>query len=394
MAADHNFTQLVRSELGRYRDQDARVRRDVMMKTKTGAATAELRARVTEGSHLQEFLGATIAIFLLSIAGFLLPTTATAHSSSSLKIYFVDVEGGQATLVVSPLGESILIDTGWAGARDAERIVAAANDAGLSRINYVLITHYHGDQVGGVADLLERMPVGMFVDHGPNAEDSGSAREQYATYEKAIEHSKRVRLEPNQGLPLKGIKLQVLAAAGQHITTPLPGVGEANPYCASESEPQTDTSEDAQSIGLLLTYGKFQFLDLGDLSKQKELELVCPNNLIGKVDLYLTTHDGVAAENPKALVWALHPRVTILNNGAHKGGSPEAWQIVHDSPGLSGFWQLHYAADTDREHNVSEEFIANLEEKSDGHFLKVLAMPNGTFTVSNSRNGVSRTYTQ
>jgi len=364
------------------------------MKTKTAAATAKLRACVTKGSYFEQVVGATIAIFLLSIAGFLLSTTATARSSSSLKIYFVDVEGGQATLVVSPLGESILIDTGWAGARDAERIQAAANDAGISRINYVLITHYHSDHVGGVPDLLKRTPIDLFVDHGPNAEDSDQARAQYATYEKAINHAKRIRIEPNQGLPLKDMKLEVLAAAGQHITEPLPGVGEANPYCASESEPQADSSENAQSIGILLTYGKFQFLDLGDLTKKKELELVCPNNLIGKVDLYLTTHHGVAADNPKALVWALAPRVTIMNNGAHKGGSPEAWQIVHDSPGLSGFWQLHYAADADKEHNVSEDFIANLEEKSDGHYLKVVAVPSGTITVTNSRNGASRTYTR
>jgi competence protein ComEC len=368
--------------------------REVMMKRKTGATRAKLRALVREGSHLQECVGARIAIFLLSIAGFLLPTTATARSSNSLKTYFVDVEGGQATLVVSPLGESILIDTGWAGARDAERIKAAANSAGLSRINYVLITHYHSDHVGGVPDLLGRMPVDVFVDHGPNAEDSDQTRAQYATYEKAIEHAKRIRIEPNQGLPVKGMKLEVLAAAGQHITEPLPGVGEANPYCASESEAQADSSENAQSIGILVSYGKFQFLDLGDLTKKKELELVCPNNLIGKVDLYLTTHHGLAADNPKALVWSLHPRVTIMNNGAHKGGSPEAWQIVHDSPGLFGFWQLHYAADTDKEHNVSEDFIANLEEKSDGHYLKVVALPSGTFTVTNSRNGASRTYTR
>jgi len=364
------------------------------MKTNRGAVTAELRTLVTEGSHLPEFVVATIAIFFWSIAGFLLPAVASTRSSNSLKIYFVDVEGGQATLVVSPLGESILIDTGWAGDRDAERIQAAARSAGVTRINYVLITHYHSDHVGGVPDLLGRMPVDVFVDHGPNAEDSDQTRAQYATYEKAIEHAKRIRMEPNQGLPLKDMKLEVLAAAGQHIPEPLPGVGEANPYCASESEPQADSSENAQSIGVLVTYGKFQFLDLGDLTKKKELELLCPNNFIGTVDLYLTTHHGAAADNPKALVWALHPRVTIMNNGAHKGGSPEAWQIVHDSPGLSGFWQLHYAGDTDRQHNVSEDFIANLEEKADGHYLKVVALPNGTFTVSNSRNGVSRTYTR
>lgn len=339
-------------------------------------------------------MSGVISIFILGIAGLLFPTSAAARSSKLLAIYFVDVEGGQATLVVSPLGESVLIDTGWAGARDASRIETAAHDARLKRINYVMITHYHSDHVGGVADLRKRMPVDLFVDHGPNREDSDQTRAQYATYEKAIEHSKRIQLGPNQGLPLKGMKLEVLSAAGEHITAPLPGVGEANPYCNSEAQPQADTSENAQSLGILITYGSFRFLDLGDLTKKKELELVCPNNLIGEVDLYLTTHHGVAADNPKALIWALHPRVAILNNGAHKGGSPEAWQIVHDSPGLSGFWQLHYAADTDREHNVRDDFIANLEEKADGHYIKVTAMADGTFTVSNSRNGVSRRYGQ
>jgi competence protein ComEC len=330
----------------------------------------------------------------LGSAGLLLPGQVAARSSQFLTIYFIDVEGGQSTLLVSPLGESVLIDTGWAGDRDAARIETAARDARLKRINYVLITHYHRDHVGGVADLLGRMPVDLFVDHGPNAEDSDQTRAQYAAYEKAIEHAKRIRLEPNQGLPLKGMKLQVLAAAGEHITAPLPGVGEANPYCDSEAKAQADASENAQSLGILVTFGKFRFLDLGDLTKKKELELVCPNNLIGEVDLYLTTHHGAAADNPKALVWALHPRVAILNNGAHKGGSPEAWQIVHDSPKLAGFWQLHYAADTDREHNVKDDFIANLDEKADGHYIKVTAMTDGTFTVSNSRNGVSQRYPQ
>ena len=341
----------------------------------------------------RQFGRGTISILLLGIVGFLLPTKAAARSAKPLEIYFVDVEGGQATLIVSPLGESVLIDTGWAGTRDAERIQTAANAARLKRINYVLITHYHGDHVGGVADLLARLPVDMFVDHGANTEDSDQTRAQYASYEKAIEHSKRIQLGPNQGLPLRGMRLEVLAAAGEHITAPLPGAGEANPYCGAEAEAQADTSENAQSLAILITYDKFRFLDLGDLTKKKELELVCPNNLIGKVDLYLTTHHGLAADNPKALVWALHPRVAIMNNGAHKGGSPEAWQIVHDSPGLSGFWQLHYAADTDKQHNVSDDFIANQDEKSDGHYIKVVAMADGTFIVSNLRNRVWRKYT-
>jgi beta-lactamase superfamily II metal-dependent hydrolase len=360
------------------------------MRTHQVAATPRPDSLAYEGKH---FLRETISIFLLGIAGLLLPAPAAARSSKALEIYFVDVEGGQATLVVSPLGESVLIDTGWAGTRDAERIQAAANAARIKRINYVLITHYHGDHVGGVADLITRIPVDMFVDHGGNAEDSDAARAQYASYEKAMEHSKRIQLGPNQGLPLKGMRLEVLTTAGEHIAAPLPGASEANPYCDSEAEPQLDTSENAQSLGILIAYDKFRFLDLGDLTKKKELELVCPNNLIGKVDLYLTTHHGMAADNPKALVWALHPRVTIMNNGAHKGGSPEAWQIVHDSPGLSAFWQLHYAADTDQQHNVGDDFIANLDEKSDGHAIKVVAMPDGTFTVTNLRNGVWRRYT-
>ena len=354
---------------------------------------AETPRPLTLANQGQQFLRATISIFLLGVAGLLFPTRAEARSPKALEIFFIDVEGGQATLVVSPLGESVLIDTGWAGTRDAERIQAAANAARIKRINYVLITHYHGDHVGGVADLIGRIPVDIFVDHGANAEDSEQTRAQYASYEKALEHSKRIQLAPNQGLPLKGMRLEVLSAAGERITAPLPGAGEANPSCSSEAAPQADASENAQSLGILISYDKFRFLDLGDLTKKKELELVCPNNLIGKVDLYLTTHHGVAADNPKALVWALHPRVTIMNNGAHKGGSPEAWQIVHDSPGLSGFWQLHFAADTDKQHNVSDDFIANLDEKSDGYSLKVVAMADGTFTVTNLRNGVRRRYT-
>ncbi|HXZ39914.1 MAG TPA: MBL fold metallo-hydrolase [Terriglobales bacterium] len=334
----------------------------------------------------------TLHTVVLSIACLLLTGTAAAKPRP-LQIYFIDVEGGQATLVVSPSRESVLIDTGWAGARDAQRIATAAKTARLKRIDYVLITHYHQDHVGGVADLLQRIPVGMFVDHGPNVENSDSARNQYAAYEKATEHSKRVHLTPNQGLPLQGITLQVLTAAGEHISDPLPGAGEADLYCGSEAA-KPDSSENAQSLGMLISYGKFRFVDLGDLTEQKELDLVCPDNLIGRVSLYLTTHHGMAPDNPKALVWALHPQVAIMNNGAHKGSNPEAWQIVHDSPGLADLWQLHYAVDGGQDHNVAQDLIANVDEKSDGHYIKVVAELDGAFTVTNSRNGLSRKYGQ
>jgi competence protein ComEC len=201
-----------------------------------------------------------------------------------------------------------------------------------------------------------------------------------------------VSLKPGQGLPFVGIRVQVLTAAGEHIEDPLPGAGEANPYCAGEAEAPVDTSENARSLGLLVTYGKFRFLDLGDLTKRKELELMCPNNRIGTVDLFLVSHHGFDQSNSRALVDAVHPRVAIMNNGAHKGGSPAAWQTVHDSPGLEDLWQLHYAVEGGKDHNVNEKMIANVDESSDGHGIEVSADSDGSFTVVNSRNGFRKAY--
>jgi len=311
-----------------------------------------------------------------------------------LRIYFIDVEGGQSTLVVSPSGKSVLIDTGWAGSRDADRIASAAKDAGLKQIDYVVITHFHPDHAGGVPELVKRLKVSTFVDHGSDTEDSAKARDLYSAYQKAIEHSSRVVIKPEQGLPFPDLKLEFVAAAGETITDPLPGAGEANPYCYSEAPAPPDSTENSQSIGLLITYGKFRFLDLGDLTKIKQMSMICPNNLLGTVSLYLTTHHGGYPDNSRALVWALHPLVAIMNNGARKGGRAESWQVVHDSPGLQDLWQLHYAADSDPQHNVAESLIANPDEKRDGNFIEVKAKPDGKFSVTNSRNGYSRKYPQ
>jgi competence protein ComEC len=330
-------------------------------------------------------------VVLVSI-GLLLVPAVMARSDRPLRIYFIDVEGGQSTLIVTPAKQSILIDTGFAGERDAGRIVEAARNAGIKQIDYVLITHYHGDHVGGVTALLQKIKVGTFVDHGENQEDSDDTRKNYADYVAAIKHNARVVLRPGQGVPLKGITLQVLAAAGAAITDPLPGAGEANIYCASEKTPPDDASENSRSLGVLITFGKFQFLDLGDLTEKKALDLVCPNNLIGKVDLYLATHHGGYPDNPKALVWALHPMVIVINNGPHKGGNAEAWQILHDSPDIADLWQLHYAMDSDQQHNAPEALIANVDEKSDGHDIEVEAGSDGRFTTTNSRNGQEKTY--
>jgi competence protein ComEC len=330
-------------------------------------------------------------VLFLSV-GCLLLISARAASRDTLRIYFIDVEGGQSTLIVTPAKQSILIDTGFAGERDADRIVQAAKAAGIKQIDYVLITHYHADHVGGLADLLKKIKVGALIDHGENQEDSEATRKNYSNYVTAVAHYPRIVLRPGQGVPLKGISLQILVAAGEHIIDPLPGAGEANIYCASEKQPPDDASENSRSLGVLITYGSFHFLDLGDLTEKKELELVCPNNLIGTVDLYLATHHGGYPDNPKALVWALHPRAAVINNGPHKGGNPEAWQIIHDSPDLADLWQLHYAVDSDERHNAPENLIANIDEKSDGHYIEVMANSDGTFSITNSRNGVERHY--
>jgi competence protein ComEC len=333
----------------------------------------------------------SLCVWVLSASG---PCTAAPAGPKPLQIYFIDVEGGQATLVVTPLGQSLLIDTGWPGneGRDADRIVAAAHQAGIQQLDFVLITHYHRDHVGGVPQLVDGIKVGTFVDHGPNQEDSEVTRVDYAAYEKAIAGRAHVVVKPGWGLPIKGLQIQVLSAAGDHITKPVAGAGEANPYCKSQPAEADDITENARSIGVLLTYGKFRFLDLGDLTKKKEMEIACPNNLVGTVDLFLVTHHGADLSNPKPLVWALHPRVAVIDNGPRKGASPAAWQIVHDSPGLEDLWQSHYAAESDKDHNVADERIANVKENCEGKYIKVAAEPDGTFTVTNARTGEQKTY--
>lgn len=315
------------------------------------------------------------------------------NAAKTLDVYFVDVEGGQATLIVTPAKQSILVDTGWPGfnGRDAGRIQAAAKSAGVKEIDYLIMTHYHTDHVGGVGQLVEKMPVKTFVDHGPNRETGKSAGELSASWDKAVATGKHLVVKPGDKLPLKGVDVQVVTADGASISSAINGGGAANSFCAGKTFPE-DKTENARSTGILLTYGKFRMLDLGDLTSQKELDLVCPNNRIGKIDLYLTTHHGTSASNAQAIVHAITPRVAIMNNGAKKGGNSDAWQIIHSSPGLEDLWQVHFAVAGGKENNVADSFIANLDEACEGKYLKASAMADGSFTVVNSRNKYQKSY--
>jgi competence protein ComEC len=337
-----------------------------------------------------------IPAFLVGICLWFAPI---AGAQKPLQIYFIDVEGGQSTLIVDPQGESLLIDTGWDdfNGRDAGRILVAAKAAGIDHIDALLLTHYHYDHAGGVPQLASRIKIGAFFDHGANRENSLNTLASYAGYEKAAQ-GKRTALKPGDEIPFQGMRVQVLASAGQHITAPLAGAGQPNPLCASEPTWPPETSENSQSVGVLITFGKFRFIDLGDLTNLKEMGLACPNNLIGTVDLYLITHHGAAhpgtgdGSNARAIVEMLHPRVAVMNNSVIKGGHPIAWQTVHDSPGLEDLWQLHYSLLGDKEQNSPQQFLANVGRTDEGHYIKVMAEPNATFTVVNSRNNFTKTY--
>lgn len=332
-----------------------------------------------------------LGLMVLALA---LPLAGVA-ASNPLKVYFIDVEGGQATLFVSPSGKSMLIDTGWPDkGRSAQRILAAARDAGIHQIDYLVITHYHADHVGGVPSLAALMPVRNFIDHGETTETQPRAEPLYQAYLKVRAKGHHILAKPGMEIPIRGLHVTVLTAAGQHIDYSLPGGGESNSYCPATKQPITDRSENAQSVGVLVSMGKFRLIDLGDLpSWMGEYDLMCPTNRVGQVEVYVTTQHAYAESGGAFLVDALHPVVIIADNGAHKGGAQEALEVVKQSPGLEGYWDLHYSYSASKDANAQAPYLANLTDHPDNaYWIKVTALPNGVFTVTNQRNGESKTY--
>ena len=358
-----------------------------------------------------------LAVVLAAVA-----IAAQTRSTRTLNIYVVDVEGGNATLFVSPTGESLLIDAGNGGAaasRDAGRILAAAADAGVTSISNLIITHYHGDHFGGVAELASRIPVWNFIDHGANVQPAAAADEfLQKVYPALFAKSKRIIAKPGDRIALAGLDFRILTSAGQVLKTPLPGAGKANPFCAGYKPQDPDPTENAQSVGSLITFGRFRALHLGDVTWNKEFELMCPNNPIGTVDLWMVSHHGQAISNSPVLAHAIRPRVAIMNNGTRKGGQPDAMRIIHSAPGLEDLWQVHFSQLSGQEYTVPGMFIANTVDEEPAampiapmtapppgsgaapapvhngraFWIKVSAREDGSFTVTNTRNGLSKTY--
>jgi beta-lactamase superfamily II metal-dependent hydrolase len=303
---------------------------------------------------------------------------------------------------VTPEKHSLLIDTGWAGdgkgfgpgdphkARDANRIVAAARDAGISRIDYLLITHFHTDHDGGVSELAQLMPIRAFVDHGaphPHAAATDSeTRDAFALYSGLRSKAER-HIEPRPGdqLPLNDVEVKVVSSAGATLAKALPGAGAGveNAACPEHARPPIDPDENPRSTGVLVRFGEFRFLDVGDLSGEPLFNLVCPRNMVGKIDAYLVAHHGGADAAEPATFAALRPRVVMINNGLRKGGQRALFEALHRAQGIEGVWQLHTSADAG-DINFPAEYIANVDD-SDAHWIELVAREDGSFRVFNGR---------
>jgi beta-lactamase superfamily II metal-dependent hydrolase len=372
-----------------------------------------------------------------------LPIAQAQTGAKPFDMYFVDTEGGLSALYVSPSGETMLLDTGNPGDRDLNRILDVLKDAGVKQIDYMVITHYHIDHVGSYQALYEKIPMKHFVDHGVDRDTREHIKGFYAWYTAMTAKAgpgARMIAKPGDIIPIKGLKVEVLTADGKVLKKPIagaPGAGKPNPACASyKKQPPNTDLDNAASLALVFQYGKFRTINMGDFVYDEEGDLMCPNNPIGTIDLYLTAHHSTDQSGSAALVHALRPRVTVMTNGQRKGGAAPVYQVLHTSPGMEDIWQLHYSLPGGLENNAPGVFIANVEDpkalgsylenppaprvpgaargprgasgrggqgrgfsgpitphnSGPAYYIKVSAMPDGSFTVTNTRNNFSKTY--
>ncbi len=372
-----------------------------------------MRPTVRTPSTLASRVGTALTLALLS-------TSAAAQTDDGLRIYLIDVEGGNATLFVSPESESLLIDTGNGGEnadRDVGRMMAAAEDAGLEQIDHLITTHWHSDHYGGMPELATRIPIRHFIDPGRHVDGNPMRAEFLDNVYAGLSQAGRTVAEAGDTVPLGSVNVTVVTSGGESLGSPLPGGGAANPHCATFQRGPDDPGENAQSVGVHIAFGQFRTLHLGDLTLNKEFELMCPVNPIGTLDLHIVSHHGLDMSNSATLIHALAPRVALLNNGTRKGGTPEVMTTLFTSPGLEDLWQLHFSQLSGQDYTVPGVFIANLIDEQaptmplapmpppdratepprpvhngPAYWIKVDARRDGSFTVTNSRNGFTKSY--
>ena len=347
----------------------------------------------------------------LALAAVIAAATLVAQTpANTLSIYFIDVEGGQATLVVTPARESLLIDAGYPGdasliapafgekpsptgqARDPQRILAAAKDAGITAIDYMLMTHSHADHAGGILEVSQRLPIKNFVNHIPPTDDAetvvSGTKVMHERFMTAAAMARRVDPTLGSTLPMKGVDVTFIAAGGTTLARPLPGAGQTNPACSGTGVAAQEKTENPFSTAIRLQYGAFRFLDVGDLSGAPLFALTCPMNMIGQAEVYLIAHHGGNDGSDPSLFAAVKPLVAIFNNGVRKGAQPDTLSTVKKMA-IDG-WQLHKTSNPGAENNP-DDHIANLDE-STGAWIKITARNDGSFIVTNGRTGKSQAY--
>ncbi len=353
----------------------------------------------------------TIWMLLIGLAVGAAPAAGQGQGDETLEVYVVDVEGGEATLFVAPSGQSLLVDTGWPGfdGRDADRIVAAARDAGVTELDYVIVTHFHTDHMGGSSQLAERIPVRTWIDHDMTVDEGERPLAAFGVYTDLRGTGEHRVVAPGDTLAMDGLDVTIIASDGEVLEAPLPGAGTPNPRCdgftfqGEEITSRYGDAEDQRSVSAFVRFGEFSTVIMGDLTWNKEHPLVCPDNKLGTVDLYLVSHHGSDTSGAPAFVHALAPRVAAMNNGPRKGGAMRTFQILEESATLEDLWQNHYSLPGGDRYNAPGQYIANVTEGAplpdgrtvhvgEAHWIHVSAHRDGSFEVTNSRNGFSRRY--
>jgi beta-lactamase superfamily II metal-dependent hydrolase len=332
------------------------------------------------------------------VTGALVLAASTAVSAErGLEIYWVDVEGGGATLIVTPARESVLIDTGFPGARDANRIQRVATQvAGLTRIDHVVVTHFHIDHFGGLAELSRLMPVGTLHErHLASAPDGERAQPELAPY-KTLAVERRSVVKAGDAVTLRQtegaspVRLEILGANAQFVE---PRDAKSNAACRGLSARDPDPSDNKNSVVSLLSFGSFRFFDGGDLTWAAEADLVCPRDRVGgPVDLYQTDHHASDSSNNPVLLRTLSPTVVVVNNGPRKGGEAATLRALGSQKGIRAVYQMHKSLRVPA-FNTSPDRIANQEEDCSAFFIKLSVDPSGrSYTMWVPPTGHRQTY--